>query len=147
MILESTILKYAKKDILMITPKKLFLALAILTMAACSTSKGSGTRLDVREKQLVNITQVYRGKTYPLTLKWDSILGAFIVNSKTNAGKPWSGRETDDILFQNMVRAAFRDQVCTEGLHPGVLQFGYGYAKDLGWVARVKCTSKRQPDA
>lgn len=120
---------------------------AILGLGACSNAQDSGTVMEASDSDIVKITHNYQGVTYPLDLKWDSILKGFIVISESNSDISWTASEADDIKFQNMARSAFREQVCEEGLHPGVLQFGYAFIADFGWVARVKCTDKFQADA
>lgn len=121
----------------------------LLVATGCATAQNSGTVLEARNGQVQTISHSYKGINYPLNLHWDSILKAFIVNSKVTTKTKWTSSEANDIRFQNMVRSAFRAKVCEEGLHPGIIAFGYGFSPDpnIGWIARVKCTKTFQPDA
>jgi len=86
------------------------------------------------------------GKTYKLHARYDSILRAYGTALSVVSGAPFTGATAEDAEAQNTIRDAFRAQgICKDGLHPGLLQFGYGYAPDLqSWGAKVRCSDKNQ---
>lgn len=86
------------------------------------------------------------GKTYRVLARYDRILKGYGTALNITSGGTFNGSAIEDREAQNTIRDAFRAQgICKDGLHPGIIQFGYGFSAESGsWGAKVKCSEKRQ---
>ena len=87
------------------------------------------------------------GKIYRIHSRYDRILRAYGTTVSVVSGGPaFTGSNSEDAEAQNTIRDAFRSQgICKDGLHPGLITFGYGYSAEFRqWSARVRCTDKIQ---
>jgi hypothetical protein len=138
-----------------------FILLGVITtvVSACSTTQ---------ETQPTNeVSQLEKGKAYKVPSKkeeffysdndskyrmqttWDGILRARITAVNVEEGNAFTGKGNEFIDVQNLIRDAFRaENICENGEHPGILDFGYVYdPNNAVWAARVRCSEFFQKNA
>lgn len=117
------------------------LCLVVLAVAGCQ-QPGREQIVD-GNGSLQTFQYAANGKQYEIRYKWDSILAGYGADISRISNPGFAGGPEEDAEAQNTLRDAFRAKVCNPGLHPGLLQLGYGYSNGK-WGAKLKCTSKFQ---
>lgn len=125
------------------------IAVPALVLAACTSTPDNAFEEDKPfelDNPVEDFTYSANGNTYRLQTKNDGLLRARITSVTVVEGTPFTGDVSEDPTVQNLIRDAFRAQgICPAGEHPGLLNFGYGYNQENDfWVARVRCSEKRQ---
>lgn len=127
---------------------------AILPLSGCMTGTSQNTPVTApitpvmvtAQKNDIVFNYKANGKTYRVLARYDSWLKGYGTALNITSGEAFDGSADEDREAQNAIRDAFRAQgVCKNGLHPGLIQFGYGFSAETGaWGAKVKCTEKLQ---
>lgn len=104
-----------------------------------------GKAVQIKDK-VEEFTFAYRGNTYRLQTRRDTLLQARITVVNVEQGEVFTGKDDEDLLVQNVIRDAFRAEgICKDGKHPGLLNFGFLYdPREYYWVARVRCSDVLQ---
>lgn len=137
--------------------------LAVFALAGCSSSTEQSTSGDdtskVRQQQTLSPEEMTRrgfqqvsysasGKTYVVYYQRDRLARADKVVTQVTKGTPFTATTSDDVEVQNMLRDAYRAHgLCAEGLHPGLINLGYGPFMAGGtpsWSAYIRCSDKLQ---
>jgi hypothetical protein len=89
------------------------------------------------------------GKAYTFWIKEDKLFKKHKVIVAVKSGKRFTGDSSEDVEVQNTMRDGLRaNGMCANGLHPGLIQFGYSSAPlergDWGWFGFYACSEKFQ---
>ena len=100
------------------------------------------------KKGFQSITFSASGNSYLVYFKRDRLARADKIVTYVSKGTQFTGTSADDSKVQNMLRDAYRARgLCKQGLHPGLINLGYGPGTDgdiVYWTAYVRCSEKKQ---
>lgn len=142
------------------TATRLIIPALVVALTGClkaseSTSPVSDTQKSpaltqefLAKKNFTSVTYSTAAKTYVIHRKPDPLARADKILTQVTRGTPFTATNADDAEVQNMLRDAYRKLgLCPDGLHPGLLNLGYGAYKPGGvptWSAFVRCSDKVQ---